>query len=98
SHDEDLDEVEAILNSYFEERWRDEETLVSMPEVLGLQGIENGEAIVRVMLETEPMEHFGATRSMSKRIKNNIATKGIYITVHKMDIQDFKVNDKAEGE
>ncbi|WP_052747317.1 mechanosensitive ion channel family protein [Salinicoccus sediminis] len=98
SLDEDLDEVEGILSSYFEERWRDEETLVSMPEVLGLQGIENGEAIMRVMLETEPMEHFGATRRMRKRIKNHLATKGIYISVPKMDIQDFEVNDKAEGE
>jgi len=98
SLDENIDEVESILRSYFEESWRDEETLVSMPEVLGLQGIENGESIMRVMLETEPMEHFGATRRMRKRIKNHLATKGIYISVPKMDIQDFEVNDKAEGE
>ncbi|WP_040608631.1 mechanosensitive ion channel family protein [Salinicoccus carnicancri] len=98
SLDENIDEVESILRSYFEESWRDEETLVSMPEVLGLQGIENGESIMRVMLETEPMEHFGATRRMRKRIKNHLATKGIYISVPKMDIQDFEVNDKAVGD
>ncbi|WP_411843068.1 mechanosensitive ion channel family protein [Salinicoccus sp. HZC-1] len=91
SLDEDLDEVEDILSSYFEENWKNEETLVSVPEVLGLQGIENGESIMRIMLETEPMEHFGATRRMRKRIKNHLATKGIYISVPKMDIQDFDV-------
>lgn len=91
SLEEDLDQVEATLSKYFEENWRNEETLVSMPEVLGLQGIENGEAIMRIMLETEPMEHFGATRRMRKRIKNHLATKGIYISVPKMDIQDFDV-------
>lgn len=100
SLDENLDEVEMIINKFFEENWRKEETLISMPEVLGLQGIENGEAIMRVMLETQPMEHFGATRRMRKEIKNHLAMKGIYISVPKMDIQDFEINgtEKTEGE
>lgn len=100
SLDENLDEVEMIINKFFEENWRKEETLISMPEVLGLQGIENGEAIMRVMLETQPMEHFGATRRVRKEIKNHLAMKGIYISVPKMDIQDFEINgtEKTEGE
>ncbi|MDB0579343.1 mechanosensitive ion channel family protein [Salinicoccus roseus] len=99
SVEEDLDAVENILEQFFEARWQEEEMLVSKPEILGLQGIENGEAIIRVMLETQPMEHFGVTRRMRKAIKNHLEDKGIYISVPKMDIQDFDDKmAKDEGE
>nr|WP_255620957.1 mechanosensitive ion channel family protein [Salinicoccus sp. RF5] len=99
SVEEDLDAVEDILEQFFEARWQEEEMLVSKPEILGLQGIENGEAIIRIMLETQPMEHFGVTRRMRKAIKNHLEGKGIYISVPKMDIQDFDDKmAKDEGE
>ncbi|GAA3721715.1 mechanosensitive ion channel family protein [Salinicoccus jeotgali] len=86
---EDLDRVERILETYFAEHWQEEEMLVAQPELLGLQGIESGEAIIRVMLETQPMEHFGVTRRVRKSLKNHLESKGIYISVPKMDIQDY---------
>ncbi|WP_415654036.1 mechanosensitive ion channel family protein [Salinicoccus roseus] len=99
SVEEDLDSVENTLEQFFEARWQEEEMLVSKPEILGLQGIENGEAIIRIMLETQPMEHFGVTRRMRKAIKNHLEGKGIYISVPKMDIQDFDDKmAKDEGE
>lgn len=99
SVEEDLDAVENTLEQFFEARWQEEEMLVSKPEILGLQGIENGEAIIRIMLETQPMEHFGVTRRMRKAIKNHLEGKGIYISVPKMDIQDFDDKmAKDEGE
>ncbi|MEZ2458830.1 mechanosensitive ion channel family protein [Salinicoccus roseus] len=99
SVEEDLDSVENILEQFFEAHWQEEEMLVSKPEILGLQGIENGEAIIRIMLETQPMEHFGVTRRMRKAIKNHLEGKGIYISVPKMDIQDFDDKmAKDEGE
>lgn len=99
SVEEDLDSVENILEQFFEARWQEEEMLISKPEILGLQGIENGEAIIRIMLETQPMEHFGVTRRMRKAIKNHLEGKGIYISVPKMDIQDFDDKmAKDEGE
>lgn len=97
---EDLDRVEQILDTYFAEHWQEEEMLVSQPELLGLQGIESGEAIIRVMLETKPMEHFGVTRRVRKSIKNHLESKGIYISVPKMDIQDFDgkmAKDEGDG-
>lgn len=99
SVEEDLDSVENILEQFFEAHWQEEEMLISKPEILGLQGIENGEAIIRIMLETQPMEHFGVTRRMRKAIKNHLEGKGIYISVPKMDIQDFDDKmAKDEGE
>ncbi|MFC3419301.1 mechanosensitive ion channel family protein [Salinicoccus hispanicus] len=95
--EEDLNKVENILESYFKVHWQEEDTLITKPEILGLQGIQNGEAIIRVMLETQPMEHFGATRRMRKAIKNHLLEKGIQISVPKMDIQQFDVT-KNKGE
>jgi len=86
---EDLDHVEDLLNSYAETAMDADDSLVEKPQVLGLNDIVNGEAIMRVMLITQPMEHFGATRRNRKAIKNYLAENGVYISVPSMDIQDF---------
>lgn len=86
---EDLDHVEDLLNSYAETAMDADDSLVEKPQVLGLNDIVNGEAIMRVMLITQPMEHFGATRRNRKAIKNHLAENGVYISVPSMDIQDF---------
>ncbi|WP_237605751.1 mechanosensitive ion channel family protein [Salinicoccus sp. ID82-1] len=95
--EEDVKRIENILESYFTAHWQEEETLIAKPEVLGLQGIQNGEAIIRVMLETQPMEHFGATRRMRQAIKSHLLEHGIQISVPKMDIQQFDTT-KNKGE
>jgi len=86
---EDLDYVEDLLNGYAETAMDADESLVEKPQVMGLNDIVNGEAIMRVMLITKPMEHFGATRRNRKAIKNHLAKNGVYISVPSMDIQDF---------
>ncbi|WP_020007121.1 mechanosensitive ion channel family protein [Salinicoccus albus] len=98
SLEENLDEIEQILADFFKDFWQNDDALVSEPEVLGLQGITNGEANIRVLIETKPMEHFGATRRMRKEIKNHLATKGIYISIPKMDIQDFETKETEQTE
>lgn len=90
SLDEDLDHVEKLLDGYAETAMEADESLVEKPQVLGLNGIVNGEAIMRVMLVTKPMEHFGATRRGRKAIKKHLANNGVYISVPTMDIQDFE--------
>ncbi|CAD2071725.1 mechanosensitive ion channel family protein [Jeotgalicoccus meleagridis] len=87
---EDLDQVESILESYLESHWREEEVLVEPPVVQGVQDIKQGEATIRVMLTSRPMEHFGATRRMRKRIKQYLESQNIYISVPTMDINDFE--------
>ncbi len=89
SLNEDLDRVEELLNDFADKAMATEASLVEKPEVLGLNGIVNGEAIMRVMIVTKPMEHFGATRRVRKEIKNHLAENGVYISVPTMDIQDF---------
>ncbi|MCD2137945.1 mechanosensitive ion channel family protein [Salinicoccus halitifaciens] len=89
SLNEDLDHVEDLLNGFAETAMALEETLVEKPQVLGLNGIVNGEAIMRVMIVTQPMEHFGATRRVRKEIKKHLEKNGVQISVPTMDIQDF---------
>lgn len=97
SIEEDLDRVEDLLSAFTENAMNIEETLSEPPQVLGLNGIESGEAIMRVMLVTEPMAHFGATRRMRKEVKRYLADNGIYISVPTMDIHDFEdVNKKGD--
>ena len=89
SLNEDLDHVEDLLNGFAETAMALEETLVEKPQVLGLNGIVNGEAIMRVMIVTQPMENFGATRRVRKEIKKHLEKNGVQISVPTMDIQDF---------
>lgn len=89
SLNENLDHVEDLLNGFAETAMALEETLVEKPQVLGLNGIVNGEAIMRVMIVTQPMEHFGATRRVRKEIKKHLEKNGVQISVPTMDIQDF---------
>ncbi|CAD2071082.1 mechanosensitive ion channel protein MscS [Jeotgalicoccus coquinae] len=93
---EDLDKVEDMINSYFENHWREEEVLVEQPAILGVQDIQHGEATVRIMLTTQPMEHFGATRRTRKRLKQHLESHGVFVSVPTMDISDFDQNDAEE--
>ncbi|CAM4249465.1 mechanosensitive ion channel family protein [Jeotgalicoccus halotolerans] len=93
---EDLDKVEETMNKYFENHWREEEVLVEQPAILGVQDIQQGEATIRVMLTTQPMEHFGATRRMRRRLKQYLESQGVFVSVPTMDINDFDQNDAGE--
>ena len=93
---EDLDKVEETINKYFESHWREEEVLVEQPAILGVQDIQQGEATIRVMLTTQPMEHFGATRRMRRRLKQYLESQGVFVSVPTMDINDFDQNDAGE--
>lgn len=93
---ENLDKVEDMINKYFEIHWREEEVLTEQPTILGVQDIQQGEATIRVMLTTQPMEHFGATRRTRKRLKQYLESQGVFVSVPTMDISDFDQNDAEE--
>lgn len=93
---EDLDKVEEMMNKYFEIHWREEAVLTEQPAILGVQDIQQGEATIRVMLTTQPMEHFGATRRTRKRLKQYLESQGVFVSVPTMDISDFDQNDAEE--
>ena len=93
---ENLDNVEDMINKYFENHWREEEVLVEQPAILGVQDIQQGEATMRIMLTTQPMEHFGATRRTRKRLKQYLESLGVFVSVPTMDISDFDQNDAEE--
>ncbi len=93
---ENLDNVEDMINKYFEIHWREEEVLTEQPAILGVQDIQQGEATIRVMLTTQPMEHFGATRRTRKRLKQYLESQGVFVSVPTMDISDFDQNDAEE--
>lgn len=90
---ENLDTVESMIDHYFEEHWREEAVLVEQPAILGVQDIQQGEATIRIMLTTQPMEHFGATRRTRKRLKQYLESEGVFVSVPTMDISDFDQND-----
>lgn len=89
SVEEDEKQIESILNEYFTEHWKEEESFVNPPTVLGLNSIENGLSTIRVMLEVEPMAQWGATRRTRERVKRVLRENGIEMAVPKMDISQF---------
>lgn len=91
SVEEDEKEIEQIINDYFKEHWQEEETFVNPPVVLGLNSIEKGLSTIRIMLEVQPMEQWGATRRTRERIKRVLRENGVEMAVPKMDISQFPV-------
>lgn len=89
SVEEDEKVIEKIIDDYFRDHWQEEETFVNPPAVLGLNSIENGLSTIRVMLEVEPMEQWGATRRTRERIKRVLRENGVEMAVPKMDISQF---------
>lgn len=98
SINEDLDFIEGLLKGFAENAMNIEETLSEPPQVLGVNEIANGEAIMRIMLVTEPTAQFGAIRRLRKEVKRYLAEQGVKISVPTMDILEFQDISKKGDE
>ena len=77
--EEDLQRVFDVLRKVGEEVKETNEKIVGEPEVLGVQTFGAHEVVVRMTIETLPMEHYGVGRDLRKRIKEVFDEEGIEI-------------------
>ncbi|QDX91884.1 mechanosensitive ion channel family protein [Brevibacillus laterosporus] len=93
AYEEDLTHVEQILKEIVDKMDKEEEDIVTPPQVLGVQALGPSEVIIRVTAECKPNTHFGIMRKMRARIKQEFIHRGIEIPYPKtvMMSKDKKV-------
>ena len=55
--------------------------------VTGVEGIENGQAVVRIMVKTEPDQHWAVLRQMRKLVVSEFRVHGIDLALPRQDVR-----------
>jgi moderate conductance mechanosensitive channel len=92
-YDEDIDEAIKIISDVNEEFKRDSEILTSGPEVLGVAGLGDYGAIIRVVAKTVPMKQWTVEYELRKRIKKAFDENGIKLGYSKRIIVENMGSD-----
>lgn len=82
AYTEDLDRVRGVLEELFAELREDpdlQSTLVSGPEVLGVEGVGEKDVVLRVTAEVRPTRKASLERMLRQRIKERFDLRGIAV-------------------
>jgi len=77
--EEDLEKVFDVLKQVGAEAVQEVEHVVGEAQVLGVHAFGPSEVIVRMTVETKPMEHFAVGRELRRRVKDAFDREGIEI-------------------
>lgn len=78
SSEENLEQVESVLHPYLETLDKRYEELTKVPEILGVEMVKAGEAVIKIAAETLPNNHAKMARLLRRDIKDFLDQKGIH--------------------
>lgn len=81
---ENIEYAEEVINQVLKNKEFAYEEVVSPPQMLGIQNIGTNEVVLRITLETLPMQHFAVARALRKDIKQALDEAGIEIAYPRM--------------
>lgn len=81
---ENIEYAEEVINQVLKNKELEYEEVVSPPQMLGIQNIGTNEVVLRITLETLPMQHFAVARALRKDIKQALDEAGIEIAYPRM--------------
>ncbi|TDM10432.1 mechanosensitive ion channel family protein [Macrococcus lamae] len=84
SSDENLAEVEQLLEPYLESLREKYEELTAIPEILGVEMVKAGEAVIKIAAETLPNNHTKIARLLRRDLKGFLDKQGIKAPVPRM--------------
>jgi small-conductance mechanosensitive channel len=93
AYEEDLDRVFRVLEEVGTQAFDELDTIVSKPQVLGVQMFGASEVVVRMTADCKPMEHYAVARELRRRVKEAFDREGIEIPYPK---QVLMFNGKAQ--
>ncbi|GAA2113713.1 mechanosensitive ion channel family protein [Streptomyces synnematoformans] len=82
AYDSPLDTVYAVMERTGRELHRDPEQgplLLEEPSIWGVQSLDADAVVVRMVVKTQPLQQWGVTRELRRRIKENLDAAGIEI-------------------
>lgn len=86
--DADLDKVEKLVKEYLKTLPPKFEELVDVPTYLGVQNVTGTEVTIRIIAETQPLQHWGVARIIRRDVKEILEKSGIPMAYPKMMLYD----------
>lgn len=84
SSDENIEKVESILKPYLETLPEKYEDVIKPPEILGVDMVKAGEAVIKISAETLPNNHVRISRVLRGDLKDFLDKSGIKVPMPKM--------------
>ncbi|MFQ3546277.1 mechanosensitive ion channel family protein [Halobacillus rhizosphaerae] len=79
AYESNIERAEEVLHELMAELPDRYPDLVLTPELLGVQGLGSSDVVMRIIAETEPMQHWAVARAIRKEVKTRLDTEGIEI-------------------
>ncbi|UOQ44768.1 mechanosensitive ion channel family protein [Halobacillus salinarum] len=79
AYEGNIQRAEEVISKLLEELPERYENLITVPELLGVQALGSSDVVMRIIAETEPMEHWGVARAIRKEVKTRLDAEGIEI-------------------
>ncbi|RHW36114.1 mechanosensitive ion channel family protein [Lysinibacillus yapensis] len=86
--DADLEKVENLVKAYLKTLPSKFEELVDVPTFLGVQNVVGTEVTIRIIAETQPLQHWGVARTIRRDVKEILERNGIPMAYPKMMLYD----------
>lgn len=79
AYEQDIDRAEKVILELLEEMPERYDSMIGVPQLLGVQNFGASDVVMRIISEVNPMEHWVIARAMRKEIKARLDERGIEI-------------------
>ncbi|WP_442788845.1 mechanosensitive ion channel family protein [Halobacillus sp. HZG1] len=95
AYEEDIEAAEKVIQELLKEMPERYESILNVPELLGVQTLGASDVVMRIICEVNPMEHWAMARVLRKEVKNRLDAEGIEIPFPRMVMysRDEEPND-----
>ncbi|WP_406945219.1 mechanosensitive ion channel family protein [Halobacillus sp. SY10] len=84
AYEEDIEAAEKVIQELLKEMPERYESMLNVPELLGVQTLGASDVVMRIICEVNPMEHWAMARVIRKEVKNRLDAEGIEIPFPRM--------------
>lgn len=96
AYNSDINKAEELIIDYLRTLPQKDENIVGEPTLLGVQSVVGAEVVLRISVETLPMQHFGISRMIRRDVKEIFDANGIDIPYPKMMVYEREATPISE--
>lgn len=96
AYSSDINKAEELIIDYLRTLPQKDENIVGEPALLGVQSVVGAEVVLRISVETLPMQHFGISRMIRRDVKEMFDANGIDIPYPKMMVYEREATPISE--
>ncbi|ELK46462.1 mechanosensitive ion channel family protein [Halobacillus sp. ACCC02827] len=98
AYEQDIDRAEKVILELLEEMPERYDSMIGVPQLLGVQNFGASDVVMRIISEVNPMEHWVIARAMRKEIKARLDERGIEIPFPRMVMYSRDENEERKEE